>query len=475
MSSSQGDPNSWMEAAAARPSPTIVPNTMSASQMGHANTSTRSSMQRRAHSVTAASASTVDVGSPMPHFVGVVPQAYSSAACYRDPTALRGNDRVGTASPYRVPSSSQQQAELRANRSDSRAVPPPPPNLAHEHDSREERSFIFQLRGLPFAATRKDVESFLRTVDYDQLDVGTLATGESSGNAFVELHGLRAAERLGRLHNTVISIAADAGMPARERPRPRYIEVLDADAARREQVLRVDALTARSALPLPRRFRAAAAAAANTSSVSGTSTDASQQQQQHPVRQVPAQAFVQPPPQVSAEGGVRFFTTSPMTPLSVSSTLIAPVSSQRFVDVPRYVGSPRAPWNAYAQQQHSAPPLSSSTMPMPHIVASQAAPVGSTGVPPMVRIQNVEGSGVMRSATSAPSVFYQFVTPIAPQTQDPQQQRVLNTPNVSYFVVAAVSSPATLSEAQNTYYVAPLSSTRAATAGSYYYLGGGSP
>lgn len=460
-----------MEAAAARPSPTAVPNTVSASQMDHANTSTRSSMRRRVHSVTAASASTVGAGSPMPHFVGVVPQAYSSATFYRDPTALRGNDRAGTTSPYRMPSS-QQQAELRANRSDSRAVPPP--NLAHEHDSREERSFIFQLRGLPFATTRKDVESFLRTVDYDQLDVGTLATGESSGNAFVELHGLRAAEKLGRLHNTVISVAADAGVPARERPRPRYVEVLDADAARREQVLRIDALTARSALPLPRRFRAAAAAAANTSSVSGTSTDASQQQQ-HPVRQVPPQAFVQPPPQVFAEGGVRFFTTSPMTPLSVSSTLITPVSSQRFVDVRRHVGSPSAPWNAYAQQQHSAPPLSSSTMAMPHIVASHSAPVGSTGIPPMVRIQNVEGSGAMRSATSASSVFYQFVTPIAPQTQGPQQQRVLDTPNVSYFVVAAVSSPATVSEPRNTYYVAPLSSTQAATAGCYYYLGGGSP
>ncbi|CAJ1992274.1 hypothetical protein LDHU3_33.4010:CDS1 [Leishmania donovani] len=468
-----------MEAAAAHPPLTAVPNTVSASQMGHANTSTRSSMRRRVHSATAASASTVGAGSPMPHFIGAAPQAYSSPTFYRDPTALRGNDRAGTASPFRVLSSSQQQAELRANRSDSRTMPPPPPppppNLAHEHDSRQERSFIFQLRGLPFAATRKDVESFLRTVDYDQLDVGTLATGESSGNAFVELHGLRAAEKLGRLHNTVITVAADASVPARERPRPRYIEVLDADAARREQVLRIDALTARSALPLPRRFRAAAAAAANTSSVSGTSTDASQQQQQHPVRQAQHQAFVQPPPQMSAEGGVRYFTTSPMTPLSVSSTLITPVSSQRFLDVSRYVCSPSATWNAYAQQQHSAPPLPSSTMSMPHLVASQPAPVGSSGAPPMVRIQNVEGSGVMRSATSAPSAFYQFATPIAPQTQDPQQQRVPSTPNVSYFVVAAVPSPATLSEARSTYYVAPLSSTQAATAGSYYYLGSGSP
>ncbi|TPP53594.1 hypothetical protein CGC20_10040 [Leishmania donovani] len=397
-----------MEAAAAHPPLTAVPNTVSASQMGHANTSTRSSMRRRVHSATAASASTVGAGSPMPHFIGAAPQAYSSPTFYRDPTALRGNDRAGTASP------------------------------------RQERSFIFQLRGLPFAATRKDVESFLRTVDYDQLDVGTLATGESSGNAFVELHGLRAAEKLGRLHNTVITVAADASVPARERPRPRYIEVLDADAARREQVLRIDALTARSALPLPRRFRAAAAAAANTSSM-------------------------------SAEGGVRYFTTSPMTPLSVSSTLITPVSSQRFLDVSRYVCSPSATWNAYAQQQHSAPPLPSSTMSMPHLVASQPAPVGSSGAPPMVRIQNVEGSGVMRSATSAPSAFYQFATPIAPQTQDPQQQRVPSTPNVSYFVVAAVPSPATLSEARSTYYVAPLSSTQAATAGSYYYLGSGSP
>nr|CCM18730.1 Hypothetical protein BN36_3362160 [Leishmania guyanensis] len=219
----------------------------------------RTSARSYVNRITASSATAVAGASPLQHFIGPVSQTYSSPAQYGEPTNLPGSTSPGATAPFQIlgsPPQQPQQAEMRVYRDDNLVVPPSLAEVPHEDDNAEEKTLIFQLRGLPFAATRKDVESFLHTVDYDQLDVGTLATGESSGNAFVELHSLRAAEKLGRLHNTVITVAADAGVPVRERPRPRYVEVLAANAAKREQVLRLDARTSRSALPVPRRARA---------------------------------------------------------------------------------------------------------------------------------------------------------------------------------------------------------------------------
>ncbi|KAG5493707.1 hypothetical protein JIQ42_02081 [Leishmania sp. Namibia] len=466
MSSPQGHQNVLAGAAAPRPPPAVMSATMSVTQQCNTNASTRSSMWSRCGGIMASTVTPVATSLPLQQIARTVPQTNSSPACYADPATLLGTGSAGTA-PFQVlasPQQQQQQAELHANFGEHLMVQPPLANLASESCNGKEKTLIFQLRGLPFATTREDVEAFLRNVNYYRLDVGTLATGESSGNAFLELRDLRAAEQLGRLHNTIITVAADVRAPARERPRPRYVEVLNADATRREQVLRVDACTPRGALPQQRRARTAAAAVLATNIVSciGASTASPPQR--------PIAAF--------AEGDVRCVAAPTVTLPCRSSVLMPPAPSQRFVEWPYLGGSSSMSWSAYAPpppQQPQSSPLLASSMPAPHFLGPQAAAMTTSSIPAMLHVQNVEESGLVRGATLAPLPLYQLVTPIAPQLQATSQQRVFTRSNVSYFVVAAVSAPSsTLAEAQNTYYVAATSSTQAAASSNYYYLDGSS-
>ncbi|KAG5469907.1 hypothetical protein CUR178_02049 [Leishmania enriettii] len=467
MSSPQGHQNALVGAAAPRPPSGVMSATMYVTQQCNTNTPTGPSMWGRSGRIMAPTVTPVATSLPLQQIARTVPQTNSSPTCYADPATLLGTGSGGTA-PLQVlasPQQQQQQAELHANFGEHLRAPPPLANLASESCNGKEKALIFQLRGLPFATTREDVEAFLRNVNYHRLDVGTLATGESSGNAFLELRDLRAAQQLGRLHNTIITVAADARVPPRERPRPRYVEVLNADAIRREQVLRIDARTPRSALLQQRRARTAAAAvpATNIASFIGASTEP-------------------PPPQGSlaefAEGDVRCFAAPTVTLPSHSSALMPPAPSQRFMEWPYLGGSSSVSWSAYAPPPPQQPQSSlflASSMPAPHFLGPQAAAMTTSSVPAMLHVQNVEESGLVRGTTLAPLPLYQLVTPLASRLQATSQQRVFARSNVSYFVVAAVSAPSsTLAEAQNTYCVAATSSTQAAASSNYYYLDGSS-
>ncbi|KAG5469558.1 hypothetical protein LSCM1_02781 [Leishmania martiniquensis] len=476
MSSPHGHQNVRTGAAAPPQPPTVMLTAVSVTPQGSTTPLTWPSGWSRCSSSRAPTVTSVALSSSVQDLGGAVRLTSSSSACYAEPASILGAGSAGTA-PFEMlasPQEQQKQAELHGNRDEHLMVSPPLVDSARESCNGDEKTFIFQLRGLPFAATREDVEAFLRTVDYQRLDIGALATGESSGNAFVELRGPYAAEQLGRLHNTIITVAADARMPARERPRPRYVEVLNADSTRREQVLRVDARTARSALPLQRRARVAAAAAAATSILSsaGVLTEA---QQQQPVSQFQPMILSQPPPQqplaISAEGNVRYFITP--------AVMVSP-SAQCYMELPNHGSPSNTSWGPYAllspqQSPLQSSPLLASPVPVPGLLGPRAETVATSGIPAMLNAQNMEGSGLVPGSTLAPFPGYQLVAPIAPQMQVPPQRRVLNRPNVSYFLVAAVPArSSTQAAAQNTYYVEAPPSAPAAASNSYFHSNGGS-
>ncbi|KPA84356.1 unspecified product [Leptomonas pyrrhocoris] len=144
-------------------------------------------------------------------------------------------------------------------------------NTAALLDSAEppHSNLIYWLRGLPFQATEGDVDAFLSHVlAFHRLDVGTLASGECSGNAFVELASGSFCSEVEMLHNAPISCAADVLLPPARRPRPRYVEVVRTTAEHRAEVLREDARLTRAQLPAHRQAQAEAAAAAAAADVS---------------------------------------------------------------------------------------------------------------------------------------------------------------------------------------------------------------
>ncbi|KPA84359.1 hypothetical protein ABB37_02354 [Leptomonas pyrrhocoris] len=130
------------------------------------------------------------------------------------------------------------------------------------------QNLVYWLRGLPFQAQRSDVEAFLRGVWYLRLDIGVLGSGECSGNAFVELNGSKDQDALQNLHNTFIPCAAHAAVPALNRPKPRFVEVILTTADRRQEQLSIDRCMVRNQLPHHLRMRVPATKIASSSSPS---------------------------------------------------------------------------------------------------------------------------------------------------------------------------------------------------------------
>ncbi|KPI87343.1 hypothetical protein ABL78_3584 [Leptomonas seymouri] len=117
-----------------------------------------------------------------------------------------------------------------------------------EDESGREKTSIYWLRGFPFETTTADLEAYLKPIEgkYRHLHIGCLSTGECSGNVFVELKSAADRKAVMQLHNKFIPIAAHAALPPRQRPKPRFVEVIAANAQRRADQLEQDGRTKRS-------------------------------------------------------------------------------------------------------------------------------------------------------------------------------------------------------------------------------------
>ncbi|KAG5495249.1 hypothetical protein JKF63_02304 [Porcisia hertigi] len=469
--SSQGPGAAWVRVGAAPTSPTFVPITVSTAQPSNRHNLSGPPMWRGVYVHAGTSGATAPAAASLQHSMQTAPQTYSAPATYSNRTTLLTIGSGGTVSSLSMSNPQQQgrQAELSENRVDHLAVVGPQ-YLLQGNKSRGETSVIYQLRGLPFATTIKDVEFFLRTVEYRRLDVGTLATGESSGNAFVELHDFRAAEGLCRLHNTIITVAADAGVPAANRPRPRYVEVLGADAAKRDQVLCTDARTSRSALPRQRRARSAVAAPAaatettvNLTYGSPVSTALPHMHPQ-PMHEPQLLFFMHEgqQPLLSVETVPHYVATFPVTLPSRQSTWVAPVLLERVVDMRSCVGSPSLSWSAAAQPLLPGPhePLLESTKARGPSMGSRAVPAAPPGVPVT--------SGSTRASFTSNHLF----NATNPQRELQRQQGAVSTPNIYYLVVPGEPLPSSMVTGATNIHTAPLAHTRVTAMSSCYEMDG---
>jgi hypothetical protein len=120
--------------------------------------------------------------------------------------------------------------------------------------ARRGPNLVYWLRGIPFQAQRSDVEAFLAGIDFSKLDIGVLENGECSGNAFVELKGSKHQAELERLHNAFIAINAHAALDAEVRPKPRFVEVMPSNPAKRLEQLEHDRCLPRDATRRQRRL-----------------------------------------------------------------------------------------------------------------------------------------------------------------------------------------------------------------------------
>ncbi|KPA84354.1 hypothetical protein ABB37_02351 [Leptomonas pyrrhocoris] len=111
-----------------------------------------------------------------------------------------------------------------------------------------EPTLIHWLRGLPFETTEADLAAFLKPIEgrVRSLRFGRLSTGECSGNVFVELNSLADRSAIMQLHNVFFPVAAHEGLAPQLRPKPRYVEVIPADAERRDAQLEKDSCTSRT-------------------------------------------------------------------------------------------------------------------------------------------------------------------------------------------------------------------------------------
>ncbi|KPI87341.1 hypothetical protein ABL78_3582 [Leptomonas seymouri] len=121
--------------------------------------------------------------------------------------------------------------------------------------ARRGPNLVYWLRGLPFQAQRSDVEAFLAGIDYSKLEIGVLESGECSGNAFVELKGSKHQAELEALHNAFIPVSAHAALAAEVRPKPRFVEVMPSNPAKRLEQLEHDRCLPRDATRRQRRLQ----------------------------------------------------------------------------------------------------------------------------------------------------------------------------------------------------------------------------